>query len=355
MPRYLTPTRIGLLVLVELYLSEDVASSARLNLLELIASPICAPSGTESSNQAKATDLASSDVAVFADALASLPSAIPGRTSYDIFLQRIWCFSGLNSLHELFDRSEQLVSQPAAEALPQKHRISRASPLGQFLRRCCIEFTRLHFAETQALWTAVAQFRDSTYDAWASKNPDAAQRALSNEDSVAGSSSVVPIASAAVALHTSAEDRERLLAFSIHRLQKLGGRIPHGVKAKLGEWISDQHDSGAQSLQHFMAFFEHWRSGQYSMALESLHQYFDYSLVAKTGSENMRVYYQYALLHLSVLHAEFECWEESVDSMNECIATGKHVLSSPAESSALCCCAVLLTSSQLGRTKTLLV
>jgi anaphase-promoting complex subunit 5 len=39
----------------------------------------------------------------------------------------------------------------------------------------------------------------------------------------------------------------------------------------------------------------------------------------------MRIYYQYALLHLSVLHADFDCWEESVDAMDECIATGKGI------------------------------
>lgn len=79
-------------------------------------------------------------------------------------------------------------------------------------------------------------------------------------------------------------------------------------------------------MHFFMAFFEHSKAGQYTMALESLHRYFDYSLAAKNGtadSTNLKIYYQYALLHLSVLHADFECWEESVDAMNECIATGE--------------------------------
>jgi anaphase-promoting complex subunit 5 len=38
----------------------------------------------------------------------------------------------------------------------------------------------------------------------------------------------------------------------------------------------------------------------------------------------VKVYYQYALLHLSVLHADFERWEEALGTMEECIATGKY-------------------------------
>jgi anaphase-promoting complex subunit 5 len=81
-------------------------------------------------------------------------------------------------------------------------------------------------------------------------------------------------------------------------------------------------------LHHFMSFFEAWRAGQYTLALEELHRYFDYSIATKgnaTGgqADGVKVYYQYALLHLSVLHADFERWEEALGTMEECIATGK--------------------------------
>ena len=150
----------------------------------------------------------------------------------------------------------------------------------------------------------------------------------------------------------STDDTDALLTFSIQQLQKMGTRLPDSVKSKLQVWMKDQSDSGVQSLQHFLAFFEHWKAGQYTMALESLHRYFDYSLVTKSGSDNMRVYYQYALLHLSVLHADFDCWDESVEAMDECIATGVCYYSSPhlqdSEYS-------LANGYQLGRTKIQLV
>ena len=106
--------------------------------------------------------------------------------------------------------------------------------------------------------------------------------------------------------------------------------MPHELKAKLGSWLaSHQQASDTQNLHHFMDFFEAWRAGQYTLALEELHRYFDYSIATKGATaggqgEGVKVYYQYALLHLSVLHADFERWEEALGTMEECIATGEH-------------------------------
>lgn len=124
--------------------------------------------------------------------------------------------------------------------------------------------------------------------------------------------------------YISGQDLDTILSLSIHQLQKVGGRVPVDVQTKLKQWLENQHESNAQSLQHFMAFFEYWRAAQMSMAVESLHRYFDYSMGANRGLENLKVYFQYAQLHKSVLYADFECWEESVNAMSECIATGKH-------------------------------
>lgn len=131
----------------------------------------------------------------------------------------------------------------------------------------------------------------------------------------------------------AAIDTDMLLMHAIRQLQQLGTRVPEDVKTKLSSWVDELSatSAGTQSMHFFMAFFEHSKAGQYTMALESLHRYFDYSLAAKNGggaadNVNLRIYYQYALLHLSVLHADFECWEESVDAMNECIATGQRAL-----------------------------
>jgi len=326
MPRYLTPSRVCLLALIDLYLSEQTASSARLNVLSFIASHTSVGGGHDNNGISTLTNSLSNDALEFLDQLRGWPSNIPGRSVFDILLQRLWNLDDLDSLHVLFDQLSERMNMIVSPEKPRPG-LSRASPLGQYVRRSCVEFTRLQFADSQALWDAFAAYRTPTYESWAQKNPTDAATRLADEDMLTSSSSQFqPGRDNAIKIpeaYMSAEDTDGLLTFSIHQLQKLGTRLPDSVKNKLQLWVKDQWDSGVQSLQHFLAFFEHWKAGQYTMALESLHRYFDYSLVAKSGAENMRVYYQYALLHLSVLHADFDCWEESVEAMDECISTGK--------------------------------
>lgn len=330
MPRYLTPTKICLLVLVDLYTAGAVPSNVTLELLSFIASQITLPSDDESSSLEEHFKLQACDISAFAAKVRQWPSTVPGRTLYDTALQRLWELNGVDSLYALFEHVNTLVLPQASDAEDIGiHKVSRASPLGQFIRRCYVDWTRLQFNDSKALWNTFSSYRASSYDTWAQRNPDSARRRDADQPAWAGfQTERAQEIDQPSRGYASADDSDSLLSFSIHKLQKMGTRVPHEVKQRLEQWLSDQWESGAQSLQHFMTFFEHWRSGQYTMALDSLHRYFDYSMIARGASDNMKLYYQYALLHQSVLHADFECWEQSVDAMDECIATGKSVYNS---------------------------
>lgn len=65
-------------------------------------------------------------------------------------------------------------------------------------------------------------------------------------------------------------------------------------------------------------FFDAWRAGDYSSSFEYLHRYFDYTMQSRD-----RVNYQYALLHMAVLHADFGCFDEAISAINETIATAR--------------------------------
>ena len=325
MARYLTPVRVGILVLIEQYLSGQCGSKARLSVLSFIASYINAGRNVDHEDGREVLASLNADATHVLAPLTKLASEIPGRSTYDALLQRLWQLDGLDALYGLFERLTE-ATNPAVRAEGVQRQLSPASPLSQFVRRSCIEFTRLQFADTQALWKAFVSWREPTYDVWAHRNPEPAvqyrEREASDNELFA---SFPQLSDAANGHYMSAEDTNDLITFSVHHLQKMGNRVPDDMRQKLQSWISEQRDAGVQSLQHFLAFFEHWRTGQYTMALESLHRYFDYSLIGKatgSGADNMRIYYQYALLHLSVLHADFDCWEESVDAMDECISTG---------------------------------
>lgn len=327
MPRYLTPAKLCLLILIDLYISDQIPADSRSDALSFIASHINTQSVNDRLQIQERLQTSTSDITVFAQTLSRWQSGVPGRTIYDILLHKVWCLNDLDSLHALFHEVDDLVA-PATPESPEAAaaKISRASSLGQFIRRCCVEFTRPQFSDSQALWGSFSAYRASSFDHWASRNPDAARNLEAEQPAWAAASSSQYEAD--VATYSSADDTEHILSASIHHLQKLGTRVPAGLKSQLSHWLHDLQDSSAQSLQHFLAFFEHWRAAQYTMALESLHRYFDYSLVGKGAGEvgkesGMKMYYQYALLHLSVLHADFERWGESGDAMAECIATGK--------------------------------
>jgi anaphase-promoting complex subunit 5 len=328
MPRFFTPARVCLLVLIRLYQS-DCSSNSSLDLLDFIARHTLLTS-TQDAGVGILQDrqlLFSSDITALASTLQQWSTVQPGRNVYDVFLHTVWTeLHGLDSLHELVTASKESTMVGVNSTASYKTPFTPSSPIGQFVRRCYVEFTRLQFSDLEALWLAFTTYRAPSYEKWAAKNPDAAELAKEEvaSNAVGGASSEPTSRSTVPASTASAVDTEILLGYAIHQLQRLGTRVPLDVKSRLESWISEQQESGTQSNHFFMAFFEYWRAGQYTMALESLHRFFDYSLAAKTGSsDNMKVYYQYALLHLSVLHADFECWEESIDAMNECIATGE--------------------------------
>jgi anaphase-promoting complex subunit 5 len=319
MARYLTPAKICTLIVVETYLQSRGAPESDAKLLELIMRQL-----HPNVNHQDATGL-SEDASLFAVLLVHVPSNFPGRTHYDDFVHTAWTTADLDQLHHLFDRMYAILAPDD----PEERKVTPASPIGHFIRRCNVEWTRLRFADSLALLNAYKAYLQPMWEAWARTQPEAANMYASKDSNADSVPSAVSSASSAAAPLISSDDIDIALSTSIHSLQKLGARVPVDLKAKLSCWLaSHQQASDTQNLHHFMNFFEAWRAGQYTLALEELHRYFDYSIASKGAAaagqgDSVKVYYQYALLHLSVLHADFERWEEALGTMEECIATGK--------------------------------
>lgn len=319
MARYLTPAKVCTLIVVESYLQNRGTPESDAKLLALITQQLHpAVNHRDSTGPPE-------DAAAFAAPLVSITSNFPGRTHFDDFVHSTWTTADLDQLHHLFDRLYAILSPDN----PEDRKVTPASPIGHFIRRCNVEWTRLRFADSLALLNAYRSYINSTWESWARTQPEAAEMYISrdsNADSVPGAMSS---ASSTAAPMISSDDIDIALSTSIHSLQKLGARVPADLKAKLSSWLdSHQQASDTQNLHHFMSFFEAWRAGQYTLALEELHRYFDYSIATKGTAaggqgDGVKVYYQYALLHLSVLHADFERWEEALGTMEECIATGR--------------------------------
>lgn len=67
-----------------------------------------------------------------------------------------------------------------------------------------------------------------------------------------------------------------------------------------------------------VSFLDAWRSGDYPSSFDNLHRYFDYTMQNRD-----RTFYQYALLNLAILHADFGCHSEALTAMQETISTAR--------------------------------
>lgn len=66
------------------------------------------------------------------------------------------------------------------------------------------------------------------------------------------------------------------------------------------------------------SFLDAWRAGDYPTSFDNLHRFFDYTMQNRD-----RLFYQYALLNLAVLQADFGCYHEAVAAMQETVTTAR--------------------------------
>lgn len=241
MSRYLTPSRIGLLALISLYSDSVVPSTATIPILSFIVShllPVEYLSSREDPNGPGRSFVITIDN--FQKATITCASGIPGRTVWDLLLKRLWEINSFDALHVFFDalsfllekqRNEGHLDSPNGRvANPKRILLSRGSPLGMFVRRSQLEFTRLQFHDGITLWKSFITYRDPTLTLWKKRNPAAGKMSfdtnLQGDHSgfddrlrhiVYGEPSEDLQGDAAV----STDDVEKLLEYQIARMQSI--------------------------------------------------------------------------------------------------------------------------------------
>lgn len=243
MARYLTPAKIGLLALIELYAEEAVPPYAIVPVLSFITSHLIEPPQPRrgASPWHKATDTTSLllSVRAFEDALVPHHAALgmPGRRLWDSFLRKLWGIDSLDALHDFFARLGDLLRSAKDDERDVEAedpiRLAPSSVFGIFVRRCRLEFERLRFHDSAELWKAFVGYRQPTAAYLRKKNPgferlsfdnvsllgereDPTFEALTSAiygDSLTGpSSGAVPI---------STDDMEGLLEFQVEQMQSM--------------------------------------------------------------------------------------------------------------------------------------
>lgn len=184
MSRYLTPSKIGLLALIQLYVDSMVPTTATIPILSFMVSHLLRKQSGRDTPSIGRSPIITIDE--FQSALISHASAIPGRTLWDLFLKNLWTIDSFDALHVFFDglnilltKSREELQQEADEgAAPQPTSaeqilLARSSPLGIFVRRAQLEFTRLPLHDGIQLWKYFVVYREPTLATWRKRNPGA--------------------------------------------------------------------------------------------------------------------------------------------------------------------------------------
>ncbi|EEH34834.1 anaphase-promoting complex protein [Paracoccidioides lutzii Pb01] len=333
MGRYLTPSKIALLALVSVYTEGAVPNSAIVPVLSFLIShllPLRPSALTTSQDKRHAIPIQDFEAATL-----HLASSIPGRTVWDLLLKKLWHLNCSDELDDFFicisemlmkTREEQIYNRDNGIA-PETGRmlLSRSSPLGAFVRRAQLEYSRLQFHDAMALWRGFIKYRLPTYQLWVKRNPLDSQMAVDINLVELGLDLTSPLAKVVygeleegkdVEVGMSTRDIERLLDFQVGEMQSIGCRITEEMKSRLEQMIA----SGVSipSSQHYIKFLDSWRAGDYSSSFDHLHHYFDYTMQNRD-----RTFYQYALLNLAILQADFGCHGEAVSAMQEAISIAR--------------------------------
>lgn len=252
MARYLTPAKVGLLVLLELYVEEAMPSDAVVPVLSFIASHIVGydPSGpaiSQAMRWTKAERAVSLVISIkdFEKLLSGYPflKGLPGKRLWDQFLSKLWGIDSLyalegfvNQLSSLLPRTKDNLRKEGLD--PDQHepgvKLSPNSPLGAFVRRARLEYQRLHFHDCTELWKDFVRYRQPTSHYQKRKNPDFSRYSFDNVllrgeledwdvDKVASLASVaygdMLAGDHTGSLPVSIDDVENLLDFQIEQMQ----------------------------------------------------------------------------------------------------------------------------------------
>lgn len=190
MTRWLTPAKVGLLALIELYIDGHVPNAAIIPVLSFITSylidhdfAISDPSNSSRWTKAERAASLIGSPQDFEKLLSPWPVVIgfPGRKLWDTFLDKLWDINSLHSLHAFFGRQDQALVRTKEQLRrlggQDPHlggiRLTRNSPFGAFVRRSQLEFFKLRFHDTAELWTEFVKYKQPTIAHRRRRNPTA--------------------------------------------------------------------------------------------------------------------------------------------------------------------------------------
>ncbi|KAL2269419.1 hypothetical protein VTJ83DRAFT_1603 [Remersonia thermophila] len=351
MLRYLSPSKIALLAIIEFYIEGALGNDAMIPIIDFLTAHLL-DSSVGSSLAAPADQWRRAESAIrlaasihrFEEVLAAFPAVdrLPGRNLWDRLLEKLWAIDSLHALHDFFDELpsrclaktkkelREMAERGEPPPPPQGVRLTVNSPFGSFVRKAHLEFAKLHFDHVAELWKAFVRYRQPTAAYWRRRNPNHGRLSFdavlevgqgewgskTNDVAVAAYGRMLLADDQDPAPPVSVDDVESLLEFQIEQVQRYGTRVPQNVRNQFRQLIKNCRVT--PNLSHYLNFTDSWRSGEFPSSFDDLHRYFDYTMQSRD-----RLFYQYALLNLGIVQSDFGCHKEAVATMLEAIATAK--------------------------------
>lgn len=248
MTRFLTPAKIGLLALIELYTDAIVPISSTIPVLSFILNQLIPATVKPQTQELVPSPILPFilDLKSFETLLAAHPaSGLPGRSLWDHFLKKLWEIDSLDALHVFFAQRANLLAKTRDDirkdgelGIPPPSEdmilLSRTSPCGAFVRRSKVEFERLRFSDALSLWTAFSRWREESRKSWPRRNGGlgrwAGDKALGDGEEDWGTDATEMlelVAYGAVGMEdeftgsVSTDDVEKLLEFQVEQMQSM--------------------------------------------------------------------------------------------------------------------------------------
>ncbi|KAK4125084.1 hypothetical protein N657DRAFT_663040 [Parathielavia appendiculata] len=348
MSRYLAPSKIALLALVQLYIEGALPNNAIVPVIDFLASHLLdyslagpSPAPAEQWKRAENTISLAVSVQHFEKLLASFAAVdrLPGRSLWDRFLEKLWGIDSLHTLHDFVDQLPNLLARTKAELREMAERgenppsgvlLSRSSPFGAFVRRSHLEFSRMPFDQVAELWRTFVKYRQPTAPYWRRRNPQHSRLSFdsvllegehewgtqTDEVAVAAYGNMLLMDDDDPSVPVSTDDIQAMLEFQIEQVQKYGVRVPPNIRDDFLKLLKSARV--VPSLSHYHSFSDSSLSGECPSSFDHLHRYFDYTMQNRD-----RLFYQYALLNLAIAQSNFGCHKDAVATMLEAISTAK--------------------------------
>lgn len=264
MSRYLTPAKVALLALISLYTESTIPTAATVPILSFVIShvlPLDASSGSDGTGQMYKNVVIS--IYDLQNATISQLCGIPGRTVWDLLLKKLWELNSLDALDVFFENLPSLLVRTRTEQQKDEENgvspptdrmlLSRTSPLGAFVRRARLEFTRLQFHDTIVLWKNFITYRQPTLGTWKKRNATAGRNIFDvnlDDSGLSWEDALTDVLYGDLQSHggdegsVSTQDVERLLEFQVDEMQSTSAATNNAMqshadsKARNGKWTA---------------------------------------------------------------------------------------------------------------------